>query len=185
MANFKVSNMEIEGVYVLEPNIFEDERGYFYESHNIKDIRRIIGKDYNFVQDNHSFSNKNVLRGLHFQIQRPQGKLIRVISGKVLDVFVDLRVNSLTFKKWGSLILSSDNRKQIWIPPGLAHGFLVLSDNAEVIYKATDFWYPEFEKTLIWNDQIIGIDWPNIIAPIVSNKDRQGNSFKDLLFFLR
>ena len=176
---FNVSKLKIEGAYALEPKIFYDERGFFYESFNIKDIRVIVGEKLNFVQDNHSFSNKNVLRGLHFQIKKPQGKLVRVVSGEIFDVIVDLRLDSPTFKKWDFVILSSKNSNQLWVPPGLAHGFLVMSETADVLYKTTDFWYPENEKTLYWNDDSIGIKWP-MTKPIVSKKDLEGESFKSL-----
>ena len=176
---FNVSKLNIEGVYALEPKIFYDERGFFYESFNIKDLREIVGEKLNFVQDNHSFSHKNVLRGLHFQIKKPQGKLVRVVDGEIFDVVVDLRLGSPTFKKWDFIILSSKNRKQSWVPPGLAHGFLVMSKTADVLYKTTDFWYPENEKTLNWNDDSIGVKWPRI-KPIISKKDLEGESLKNL-----
>lgn len=184
MANFKIKKLELDGVLSLEPKIFEDNRGYFYESFNLKDFRSLVGLNYEFVQDNQSFSMKNVLRGMHFQVKKPQGKLIKVINGEIYDVIVDLRINSPTFKKWTSIVLSSKNRKQLWIPPGMAHGFYVLSENTEVSYKTTNYWYPLFEKTLIWNDNIIGIDWPFNKTPIISKKDLGGQSFKEICEFL-
>lgn len=184
MANFKINKLELDGVLSLEPKIFEDNRGYFYESFNLKDFRSLVGLNYDFVQDNHSFSKKNVLRGMHFQIKKPQGKLIKVINGEIFDVIVDLRVNSPSFKKWTSIILSSENRKQVWVPPGMAHGFYTISENTVVSYKTTDYWYPLFEKTLIWNDNIIGIDWPLNKTPIISKKDLGGQSFNDIFEFL-
>ena len=184
MQNFKITNLKLNDVLSLEPKVYEDERGFFYESFNTKSLKEIIKSDYNFVQDNHSFSNKNVLRGLHFQIEKPKGKLIREINGKIFDVFVDLRPSSSTFQKWDSIILSSKNRKQVWIPPGLAHGFCVLSKKAEVVYKTTDFWHQESEKTLMWNDKTIGIKWPDNISPIMSKKDLEGSNFEELLEIL-
>ena len=181
MSNLNIKRMKIKGVLILEPKVYKDERGFFYESYNKAVIENITKINNDFVQDNQSFSNKNVLRGLHLQAEYPQGKLVRVINGKIFDVIVDLRPNSPTFQKWEYIILSSDNRKQIWIPPGLAHGFYVLSDIAEVVYKTSNYWHPSSEITLKWDDQTIGINWPNKVPPVMSKKDMEGKSFKELL----
>jgi len=175
----EVKSTPLSGVKILKPQLFEDERGFFLESYNKKDFNKATGKKLSFVQDNHSKSEKDVLRGLHFQITKPQGKLIRVLKGEIFDVVVDLRKHSDTFSKWFSIILSEENRKQLWVPSGLAHGFVVTTDYAEVSYKTTDYWYPEFERTLIWNDPQIGIDWP-IENPILSVKDSRGLKFSEL-----
>src|SRR5665811_2285832 len=172
----KVAAIAILDALLLEPTIYEDERGFFFESFNQKRFEDATGLNIRFVQDNHSRSVKRVLRGLHYQIRRPQGKLVRVISGEVFDVAVDLRRSSSTFGKFVSIVLSAANKKQLWIPEGFAHGFLVLSDAAEVLYKTTDYYVPEDERCLIWNDSGIGIDWPKGIEPILSAKDRLGLS---------
>ena len=172
----KVAATAIPDVLLLEPTIYEDERGFFFESFNQKRFDDATRRNVCFVQDNHSRSARHVLRGLHYQIRRPQGKLVRVISGEVFDVAVDLRRSSPTFGKFVSIVLSAANKKQLWIPEGFAHGFLVLSDAAEFLYKTTDYYVPEYERCLIWNDPDIGIDWPKGIEPILSAKDRLGLS---------
>jgi dTDP-4-dehydrorhamnose 3,5-epimerase len=170
----KVAATAIPDVLLLEPAIYQDERGFFFESFNQKRFDDASRRNVFFVQDNHSGSARHVLRGLHYQIHRPQGKLVRVISGEVFDVAVDLRRSSETFGKFVSTVLSAANKKQLWIPEGFAHGFLVLSDAAEFLYKTTDYYVPEDERCLIWNDSGIGIDWPKGIEPILSAKDRLG-----------
>src|SRR6202453_2528146 len=160
----------IADVQVIEPRIFEDSRGLFFESYNERVLAGfgILGP---FVQDNQSFSRQGVVRGLHYQIQQPQGKLIRCISGEVFDVAVDLRRHSPTFSQWVGETLSSSNRRMLWIPPGFAHGFMVLSESAEVLYKATDFYAPQHERTILWNDPVIGIEWPHQAEAVLSPKD--------------
>ena len=157
---------------ILEPVVFEDERGFFFESFNQKKFEDIAGLNVRFVQDNESHSARNVLRGLHYQIEQPQGKLIHVTHGEIFDVAVDLRRKSATFGKWTGVKLSAENKKQIWIPEGLAHGFLVLSETADVFYKVTDYYAPQHERSLLWNDPSIGITWPIDQKPIMSTKDR-------------
>lgn len=181
MGKFKFLKVPIEGLYVIEQDIFSDERGYFMETYNYKDFKK-AGLDMKFVQDNQSKSKKGVLRGLHFQKEHPQGKLIRVIKGEVFDVAVDIRKNSATFGKWYGVTLSEDNKRQFYIPEGFAHGFLVLSEEAEFCYKCTDFYHPNDEGGLLWNDAEIGISWPfdkiqgtNII---LSEKDKKWWTFK-------
>ena len=149
----------LEGLLVIKPRIFGDDRGYFFESWS-KEAFSKVGLDLDFVQDNQSKSKKNVLRGLHFQIKKPQGKLIRVLKGKILDVVVDLRKDSKSFSNSYSIFLTEESKEQLWVPPGFAHGFLVMSEYAEVSYKTTDYWYPEYEKTLVWNDPNVAVDWP-------------------------
>jgi dTDP-4-dehydrorhamnose 3,5-epimerase len=170
----KVAATAIPDVLLLEPAIYQDERGFFFESYNQKRFDDASRRNVFFVQDNHSGSARHVLRGLHYQIHRPQGKLVRVISGEVFDVAVDLRRSSETFGKFVSTVLSAANKKQLWIPEGFAHGFLVLSEAAEFLYKTTDYYVPEDKRCLIWNDPDIGIDWPKGIEPILSAKDRLG-----------
>lgn len=170
----KVAATAIPGLLLLEPTIHEDERGFFFESFNQKRFEDATGLNIRFVQDNHSRSVKRVLRGLHYQIRQPQGKLLRVTAGEVFDVAVDLRRSSPTFGKFASIVLSAANKKQLWIPEGFAHGYLVLSDAAEVLYKTTDYYAPEHERCLIWNDPDVGIDWPKDGEPILSAKDRLG-----------
>jgi dTDP-4-dehydrorhamnose 3,5-epimerase len=164
----------IPDVLVLEPTVFGDARGFFFESFNAREFKEATGLDVTFVQDNHSRSAKGVLRGMHYQIQHPQGKLVRVVQGEVFDVAVDLRQSSPTFGRWVGQVLSAENRKQIWIPPGFAHGFVVLSDAAEFLYKTTDYWYPEHERCLLWNDPEVGIAWPIGGEPQLAAKDRAG-----------
>ncbi|MFC5461609.1 dTDP-4-dehydrorhamnose 3,5-epimerase [Massilia niabensis] len=163
----------IPDVVILEPRVFGDDRGFFFESFNEQKFRTLTGVALPFVQDNHSKSSKSVLRGLHYQIQRPQGKLVRVVSGAVFDVAVDMRKSSTTFGKWVGVHLSAENQRQLWIPPGFAHGFLVTSDSAEFLYKTTDYWAPEHERALRWDDPTIGIDWPLMGVPQLSGKDSQ------------
>jgi len=164
----------LPGVLILEPKVFGDERGFFFESHNRRAFHKATGIDIEFVQDNHSRSRKNVLRGLHYQVRQAQGKLVRVIAGEVWDVAVDLRKASAAFGKWTGFALSAESKRLAWIPPGFAHGFLVVSETAEVLYKTTDYYAPEHERTLLWNDPALGIDWPLAGAPILADKDRRG-----------
>jgi dTDP-4-dehydrorhamnose 3,5-epimerase len=170
----KIAATAIPGLLLVEPAIHEDARGFFFESFNQKRFEDATGLNIRFVQDNHSRSVKRVLRGLHYQIRRPQGKLLRVTAGEVFDVAVDLRRSSPTFGKFVGIVLSAANKKQLWIPEGFAHGYLVLSDAAEVLYKTTDYYAPEHERCLIWNDPDVGIDWPKDGEPILSAKDRLG-----------
>jgi len=168
----QIYSTAIPDVLMIEPTVFGDERGFFYESFNQQRFAELTGITCSFVQDNHSKSAKGVLRGLHYQIQQPQGKLVRVTAGSVFDVSVDLRKNSPTFGRWVGVVLSAANKRQLWIPEGFAHGFLVTSDNAEFLYKTTDYWAPEFERSLLWNDPAIGIDWPLDGEPLLSRKDK-------------
>jgi len=161
----------IPEIVVFEPKVFGDARGFFFESFNARDFRQLTGLDVDFVQDNHSKSARGVLRGLHYQIQHAQGKLVRVVQGEVFDVAVDLRRSSPTFGRWVGQTLSADNHRQMWIPPGFAHGFVVLSETAEFLYKTTDYWFPEHERSLLWNDPEIGIAWPIDFAPQLAAKD--------------
>lgn len=171
--SLRVTSTNIPDVVIIEPEIFGDDRGLFYESFNERDFSEATGLAVTFVQDNHSVSKYGVLRGLHYQLKHTQGKLVRVTRGTVFDVVVDLRQSSKTFKQWVGVELSADNRQQLWVPPGLAHGFLVLSDEAELLYKTTDYWHPASEQSLLWNDPKIGIIWPELRAPlIVADKDR-------------
>ncbi|HOV25907.1 MAG TPA: dTDP-4-dehydrorhamnose 3,5-epimerase [Pseudobacteroides sp.] len=174
MGKFKFIDTGIKDLYVIEPTVFGDNRGYFMETYNYNDFKE-AGLDMVFVQDNQSKSFKGVLRGLHFQVNYPQGKLVRVLSGEVFDVGVDLRKDSPTYKKWFGVVLSGENKKQFYIPPGFAHGFLVLSDEAEFAYKCTEFYHPEDESGIIWNDPSIGIEWPldGIGEIILSEKDKK------------
>lgn len=163
----------IPDVLIIEPNVFSDKRGFFFESFNRRQFAELTGRDADFVQDNHSRSVKNVLRGLHYQIQQPQGKLVRVMQGAIFDVAVDIRRSSPTFGQHVALELSAENKRMFWIPEGFAHGFVVISDTADLLYKATDYWAPEFERCIAWNDPAIGIQWPIRGEPILSAKDRQ------------
>jgi dTDP-4-dehydrorhamnose 3,5-epimerase len=172
----KAINAGIPGVWLLEPHVFHDERGYLLESWNAREFRNVIESDLRFVQDNHSRSAHNVLRGLHYQITQPQGKLIRVVRGRIFDVAVDLRKSQATFGHWVGHELSEDNHRQLWIPVGFAHGFLVLSEVADVLYKTTDYYAPEHERCLFWNDSAIGIRWPIKRKPVLSGKDQMGLS---------
>ncbi len=165
----------IADVRIIEPQVFDDARGFFFESFNLREFRKAIGlDDVQFVQDNHSRSARGVLRGLHYQIHQPQGKLVRVIAGSVFDVAVDLRKSSPHFGQWTGVELSAENKRQLWIPAGFAHGFAVTSATAEVLYKTTDYRHPEHERCLVWNDPALGIDWPLDDAPLLSDRDRAG-----------
>lgn len=170
----KATPLSIPDVILLEPKVFGDERGFFYESYNRRKFAELTGKDVDFVQDNHSRSAKNVLRGLHYQIQHPQGKLVRVALGAVLDIALDIRKNSPTFGKHVAVELSAENKHMLWIPEGFAHGFAVLSDVAEFLYKTTDYWHPEHERCILWNDPALAIDWKLKTQPSLSAKDAQG-----------
>lgn len=161
-------------VLILRPRVFGDARGFFLESFNERVFRELTGVRLPFVQDNHSRSARGVLRGLHYQLSQPQGKLVRVVSGRVFDVAVDMRRSSPTFGRWAGAELSADNHHQLWVPPGFAHGFLVLSDSADFLYKTTDYYAPEHERCIAWNDPAIGIEWPLDGAPVLSAKDQQG-----------
>ena len=168
---YTLTPTKLPEVLILEPKVFGDARGFFFESFNALDFAKCTGLDVQFVQDNHSKSAKGVLRGLHYQIQHPQGKLVRVTHGEVFDVAVDLRRSSPTFGQWAGVVLSADNKRQLWVPPGFAHGFVVLSDTAEFLYKTTDYWFPEFERSLLWSDPTVGIQWPLDAAPLLAAKD--------------
>ena len=171
---YKITTTPIDGVLVLEPKVFGDARGFFFESFNARDFAQATGLEVTFVQDNHSKSAKGVLRGLHYQAQHAQGKLVRVTQGAVFDVAVDIRKGSPTFGQWFGAELSAENNKQMWIPAGLAHGFLVTSDSAEFLYKTTDYYYPEFERSLLWNDPSVGVEWPLHLLdsqPLLAAKD--------------
>lgn len=172
----KAIPLAIPDVVLIEPKVFGDERGFFFESFNQAQFEEAIGKSVRFVQDNHSRSAKNVLRGLHYQIQQPQGKLVRVVQGEVFDVAVDLRKSSKTFGQWVGEILSADNKRQLWIPEGFAHGFVVLSDTAEFLYKTTDYYAPAYERCIRWSDPTLRIQWPAGVQPILSAKDAQGKA---------
>ncbi|WP_126455360.1 dTDP-4-dehydrorhamnose 3,5-epimerase [Sulfuriflexus mobilis] len=178
-----VIETKIPDLLILEPRVHGDERGFFMESYNRKTFSDVLGGDVDFVQDNHSRSGKNVLRGLHYQIQQPQGKLLRVVKGRIFDVAVDLRESSPYFGKWDGIELTEDNHRQIWVPPGFAHGFLVLSDVADVLYKTTDYYAPEHERCIRWDDPEIGIDWPMEGEPALSTKDKEGMAFSDAELF--
>jgi dTDP-4-dehydrorhamnose 3,5-epimerase len=178
MGQIKVTKVDIEGLYVIEPTVHGDSRGYFMETYNQNDMHE-AGLDMVFVQDNQSMSTKGVLRGLHFQKQYPQGKLVRVIKGEVFDVAVDLRKNSATFGKWYGIILSEENKKQFYISEGFAHGFLVLSDEAEFCYKVTDFYRPGDESGMAWNDPEIGIEWPSVVGEYKGTADSDGYTLED------
>ena len=176
-----VIKTQIEGALIIEPKVFGDERGFFLETFQAERYKEMAGIDLPFVQDNHSRSGKNVLRGLHFQKTKPQGKLVRVVRGEVFDVVVDIRQDSPTYGLWAGVILSEDNKRQFWVPPGLAHGFVVLSDTADFEYKCTDYYDPTDEGCLIWNDPAVGIEWPEGIEPILSAKDQDGLTLGELL----
>ena len=174
----------IPEVLVLEPKVFGDARGFFFESFNARDFAQATGLNVDFVQDNHSKSARGVLRGLHYQIQHAQGKLVRVVQGEVFDVAVDLRRASPSFGRWVGVHLSADNKKQLWVPPGFAHGFVVLSESAEFLYKTTDYWYPEHERSLLWNDLTVGIEWPlNGAQPLLAAKDAAASRLNDAEVF--
>lgn len=171
----KTIETALPGVLIIEPRLFGDARGFLLESWNARAFAQATGLDMHFVQDNHSRSRRGVLRGLHYQIRQPQGKLVRVVRGAVFDVAVDLRRSSATFGRWFGTELTGDNHRQLWVPPGFGHGFLVLSESADVLYKATDYYAPEQERSLLWNDPAVGVDWPlHGIEPLLSAKDAQG-----------
>ena len=175
----KVTPTDIADVLIIETKMFGDSRGFFYESFNQRDFNKATGTDFSFVQDNHSRSEKGVLRGLHYQLGKPQGKLVRVVRGSVFDVAVDIRPESQTFGKWIGVELNEYDNRQLWVPPGLAHGFLVMSDSADFVYKTTDYYAPELERCVAWNDSELGITWPLKSPPKLSAKDRSGLLFKN------
>ena len=179
----KVTSTSIADVLIIEPKVFGDIRGFFFESFNQQAFNDAVGQDINFVQDNHSLSRKGVLRGIHYQIQQPQGKLVRVVSGAVFDVAVDLRKSSPTFGQWVGVELNADNNTQLWVPKGFGHGFVVLSESAEFLYKTTDYYAPEHERCIIWNDPDIGINWAIENEPQLSGKDQQGLSINNAEVF--
>ncbi|MDF0678518.1 MAG: dTDP-4-dehydrorhamnose 3,5-epimerase [Nitrosomonas sp.] len=179
----KVTSFTIPEIVLIEPKVFGDERGFFFESFNQARFEEAVSRKINFVQDNHSRSMKNVLRGLHYQIQQPQGKLVRVVQGEVFDVAVDLRKSSPTFGRWVGQVLSAENKHQLWIPEGFAHGFVVLSDTAEFLYKTTDYYAPAHERCLLWNDPVLNIQWPPGIVPVLSAKDTKGKPFNEAEVF--
>ena len=178
-----VVHMAIPDVLLIEPKIFGDDRGFFFESFNEQQFSAAVGKPVTFVQDNHSKSARGVLRGLHYQIQQAQGKLVRVIAGEVFDVAVDIRKNSPTFGHWVGAVLSAANNLQMWIPEGFAHGFVVTSDSAEFLYKTTDYWAPQYERCIAWNDPALGIKWPLDTPPVLSAKDQKGLSLMNAEVF--
>ena len=180
----QVTATRIPDVLIIEPKVFGDARGFFFESFNQHAFDAAVGKHYDFVQDNHSKSSQGVLRGLHYQVQQAQGKLVRVVQGKVLDVAVDIRKSSPTFGQWVAVELSEDNQRQLWVPPGFAHGFVVYSETAEFLYKTTDYYAPAYERCIAWNDATLGIDW-NLgdIVPQLSAKDQQGKALADAEVF--
>jgi len=180
---FIVTPTAIPDVLILEPKVFGDDRGFFFESFNARDFAQATDVDVQFVQDNHSKSARGVLRGLHYQIQHAQGKLVRVVQGRVFDVAVDLRKSSPAFGHCVGVELSADNHRQLWVPPGFAHGFVVLSESAEFLYKTTDYWYPEHERSLLWNDPAIGIDWPIDFEPQLAAKDLAGKPLAEAEVF--
>jgi dTDP-4-dehydrorhamnose 3,5-epimerase len=179
----KVTQTAIPEVLILEPKVFGDSRGFFMESFNARTFREVTGLDVDFVQDNHSRSGRGVLRGLHYQLQQPQGKLVRVVRGAVHDVAVDVRRNSPTFGQWVGAELSEDNNRQFWVPPGFAHGFVVLSESADFLYKTTDYYAPQHERCIMWNDPAIGIDWHFDGEPLLSAKDREGKPLAEAEVF--
>jgi dTDP-4-dehydrorhamnose 3,5-epimerase len=176
-----VIKTNIDGVVIIEPKVFGDERGFFLETFQAERYKEFAGINMSFVQDNHSRSGKNVLRGLHFQKTNPQGKLVRVVRGEVFDVAVDIRKGSPTYGQWAGAILSEENKRQFWVPPGLAHGFVVLSDIADFEYKCTDYYDPADEGCLMWNDPAVGIEWPEGIEPVLSAKDQVGQTLAELV----
>lgn len=180
----KVIETALPEVLIIEPKVFGDSRGFFFESFNAKNFREATGLDVEFVQDNHSRSAKNVLRGLHYQIKQPQGKLVRVVAGAVFDVAVDIRKSSPNFGKWVGVELTEENHRQLWVPPGFAHGFLVLSESADFLYKTTDYYAPEFERCLLWSDKTVCVDWPISETPLLSIKDGAGKSLDTIEIFL-
>lgn len=181
----QIVDTNIQDVKIIEPKVFGDDRGFFYESFNKKLLEEVLGRSLNFVQDNHSKSSKGVLRGIHYQIKQAQGKLVRVVNGEVFDVAVDLRKSSPTFGQWEGVLLSAENKRQFWVPEGFGHAFLVLSDEAEFLYKTTDYYSPEHERSIIWDDQKLGIEWPqgDDLTPVLSEKDQAAASFLDADLF--
>lgn len=182
--SYTAISTELPGVLILEPRVFDDPRGFFFESYNHQDFITATGLDVQFVQDNHSSSFRGVLRGLHYQLEYPQGKLVRVIRGSVFDVAVDIRRSSPNFGKWVGIDLSADNKRQLWIPAGFAHGFLATSEVAELAYKTSDYWRPHDEHTLLWRDPAIGIDWPLMGPPLLASKDEAGNDLSSSCLFI-
>ena len=177
----RATRLAIPDVVLIEPKVFGDDRGFFLESFNQRAFDEATGTHHQFVQDNHSRSSRGVLRGLHYQIQNPQGKLVRVVNGAVFDVAVDLRKSSATFGQWVGAELSAENRHQLWVPPGFAHGFLVLSAFADFLYKATDYYAPSYERSVLWSDPTIGIEWPNLgVVPMLSGKDNKANRLDEI-----
>lgn len=187
LENLSVMNLaptDIGDVLVFEPRVFRDDRGFFFESWNARNFNRAVGSDIQFVQENHSHSARNVLRGLHYQIKQPQGKLVRAVRGRIFDVAVDIRTSSPSYGHWTGVELSDENCRQLWVPAGFAHGFLVLSESADVLYKATDYYAPEHERCLAWNDPDVGIAWPPLqAAPILSPKDAAGLPLREAEVF--
>ena len=182
----QVRRMEVPEVAVIEPRVFGDARGFFLESFNRRQLEDALGRTLDFVQDNHSLSARNVLRGIHYQLPHPQGKLVRVIRGEVFDVAVDLRRGSPTFGRWVGEMLSAENKRQIWIPEGFGHGFMVVTDGAEVLYKTTDYWYPEHDRCIRWDDPDLGIAWPiGSEPPLVSAKDAKGAPLSEAILYDR
>lgn len=175
----KAIQTAIADLLIIEPKVFGDERGFFFESFNRHKFAELVGREVDFVQDNHSRSAKNVLRGLHYQIQNPQGKLVRVVQGAVLDVAVDIRRSSPTFGQHLAIELSAENKRMLWIPAGFAHGFVVITETAEFLYKTTDYWFPEHERCILWNDPALAINWQLQAAPVLSAKDMQGKTFAE------
>jgi dTDP-4-dehydrorhamnose 3,5-epimerase len=182
---YTVTPTAIPEVLLLEPQVFGDARGFFFESFNQRDFADKTGVELAFVQDNHSKSAQGVLRGLHYQIQRPQGKLVRVVQGQVFDAVVDLRRSSATFGQWVGVYLDAHKHQQLWVPPGFAHGFVVLSESAEFLYKTTDYWFPEHERSLLWRDPTVGIDWPIDFEPQLAAKDQAGKLLHEADVFER
>jgi len=181
----KVTDTRIAGVKIIEPRVFEDERGFFFESFNQERFNQAVGRHVDFVQDNHSKSTKGVLRGLHYQLApKAQGKLVRVVQGEVFDVAVDIRKSSPSFGQWVGVILSADNKKQLWIPEGFAHGFITLSETAEFLYKTTDYYSKDHERAIRWNDPTLAIDWQTDLTPLISEKDGQASAFGDAEVFV-
>lgn len=179
----KALSRPLPGVLVIEPKVFGDARGFFFESYNQRDFEALAGQAFPFVQDNHSRSGRGVLRGLHYQIRQPQGKLVRVVNGEVFDVVVDIRRSSPAFGKWFGEVLSAENQRILWVPPGFAHGFYAMSESVDMLYKSTDYYAPEHERCIRWNDPDLGIDWPAQGTPVLSAKDLAGVAFKDAEVF--
>lgn len=177
-----IEHTTLPGVVIINPRVFQDDRGFFYESFNDSEFAAATNTNLTFVQDNHSFSKSKILRGLHYQIKQPQGKLVRVIAGSVFDVAVDIRKSSSNFGKWFGVELSAHNKKQLWVPPGFAHGFVVLSDYAEFLYKTTDYYNPKYERSIIWNDRDIAIEWP-ILDPVLNQKDSEALTLRHAELF--